>query len=112
MSELTLRFVELPKLRSGAAKLGWGQADLYELMFARLAFDEEARDAFSRFLEARGLGKPPEKQEEPQSWKLSNNETEQESFSRPWQATTWAQDREREKPSTGRITIWQMASEM
>ncbi|WP_108260460.1 hypothetical protein [Mangrovicoccus ximenensis] len=78
LSELTLRFVELPKLRSGAAKLGWGQADLYGLMFARLAFDEEAAEPFGRFLEARGLGKPPEKQEELRTWKLSSNETQQE----------------------------------
>jgi hypothetical protein len=78
LSELTLRFVELPKLRSGAAKLRWGQADLYGLMFARLAFDETAGEAFSRFLEFCGLGKPPERQEELRTWKLSNNETQQE----------------------------------
>lgn len=78
LSELTLRFVELPKLRSGAAKLGWGQADLYGLMFARLAFDEEAGEAFGRFLDARGLGKPPEDQESVRTWKLSSNRTQQE----------------------------------
>lgn len=78
LSELTLRFVELPKLRSGAAKLGWGQTDLYGLMFARLAFDEVAKEAFGRFLDARGLGKLPEKQEELRTWKLSSNKTQQE----------------------------------
>lgn len=78
LSELTLRFVELPKLRSGAAKLGWGQADLYGLMFARLAFDEEAGEAFGRFLDAGNLGKLPEKQEELRLWKLSSNEAQQE----------------------------------
>ena len=80
LSELTLRFVELPKLRSGAANLGWTQADLYGLMFARLAFDEEAGKAFGRFLESHGLGEPPEKQEELRSWKLSNNEAQQETL--------------------------------
>lgn len=78
LSELTLRFVELPKLRSGAAKLGWNQADLYGLMFARLAFDEEAGVAFGRFLKSRGLGKQPEKQEELRTWTLSNNENQQQ----------------------------------
>jgi hypothetical protein len=78
LSELTLRFVELPKLRSGAAKLGWRQSDLYGLMFARLAFDEDAGRAFGRFLKSRGLGKPPEKQEELRTWKLSNNESQQQ----------------------------------
>lgn len=78
LSELTLRFVELPKLRSGAAKLGWSQADLYGLMFARLAYDEGAKEAFGRFLDARALGRPPERQEELRSWKLSSNEAQQE----------------------------------
>lgn len=78
LSELTLRFVELPKLRSGAAKLGWGQADLYGLMFARLAFDEEVKEAFGRFLDACGLGRAPATQQEIRTWKLSSNETQQE----------------------------------
>lgn len=78
LSELTLRFVELPKLRSGAAKLAWGQADLYGLMFARLAFDKEAREAFGRFLKSLGLGELPEKQEGLRTWQLSNNESQQQ----------------------------------
>lgn len=78
LSELTLRFVELPKLRSGAAKLGWRQADLYGLMFARLAFDEVAGEAFGRLLKANGFGKMPEMQEELRTWELSSNESQQE----------------------------------
>ncbi|WP_339076663.1 hypothetical protein QQM41_06835 [Acetobacter sp. AC2005] len=78
LSELTLRFVELSKLRSGAAKLSWKQADLYGLMFARLAFDEKAKKAFGRLLEANSLGKLPGKQEELRTWKLSSDESQQE----------------------------------
>jgi len=78
LSELSLRFVELPKLRSGAAKLGWRQSDLYGLMFARLAFDEDAGEEFGRFLDHCSLGKRPEKQEELRTWKLSNNESQQQ----------------------------------
>ncbi len=78
LSELTLRFVELPKLRSGAAKLSWNQSDLYGLMFARLAFDHEAKEAFERFLESLGLGKSPAKQEDLRTWTLSSNESEQQ----------------------------------
>lgn len=78
LSELTLRFVELPKLRSGAAKLGWRQADLYGLMFARLAFDEDAKEAFGNFLKSQGLGKLPGNQEELGGWSLSNNESKQQ----------------------------------
>jgi hypothetical protein len=80
LSELTLRFVELPKLRSGAAKLGWNQTDLYGLMFSRLAFDEEARPAFARLFSSHGLGKLPEKQEELRTWKLSYSEKQQQSL--------------------------------
>jgi hypothetical protein len=78
LSELTLRFVELPKLRSGAAKLGWSRADLYGLMFARLAFNEDAREAFGSFLKTHDLGDLPDKQEELRIWKLSNNEGKQQ----------------------------------
>lgn len=74
LSELTLRFVELPKLRSGAVNLRWSQVDLYGLMFARLAFDGEAGEAFSRLLISHGLGKPPERHEELRTWRLSNDE--------------------------------------
>jgi hypothetical protein len=78
LSELTLRFVELSKLRSGAAKLAWKQADLYGLMFARLAFDEEAKESFGRFLKSQGLGKLPSEQEELRTWTLSGNESQQQ----------------------------------
>lgn len=78
LSELTLRFVELPKLRSGAARLAWSQSDLYGLMFARLAFDEEAKEAFGLLLKSIGLGKLPGKQEELREWKLSNNKAQQQ----------------------------------
>lgn len=78
LSELTLRFVELSKLRSGAAKLAWKQADLYGLMFARLAFDEDTNDAFGRLVKSCGLGTLPEEQEELRTWALSNNESQQQ----------------------------------
>ena len=78
LSELTLRFVELPKLRSGAAKLGWSRTDLYGLMFTRLAFNEDIREAFSNFLTVHALGNLPEKQEDLRFWKLSNTESKQQ----------------------------------
>lgn len=78
LSELTLRFVELPKLRSGAAKLAWKQADLYGLMFARLAFDKDAELAFKRFVKSCGLDEPPDEQEGLRNWALSNDESQQQ----------------------------------
>jgi len=47
-----LRFVELPKLRTGAVKLSWSGADLYGMLFSRLALNdnEQERLAFSEVL--------------------------------------------------------------
>ncbi|TAD88882.1 MAG: hypothetical protein EAZ99_12085 [Alphaproteobacteria bacterium] len=74
LSELNLRLVELPKLRSGSAKLDWKQADLFGLMFSRLAFDEQARGAFGRFIKLLNLGNLPEKPGNLGDWTLSKNE--------------------------------------
>lgn len=49
-----LRFVELPKQRTGAVRLTWTGADLYGLLFARLALGE-AQDPFGRLLASLGL---------------------------------------------------------
>lgn len=78
LSELTLRFAELPKLCSGAARLTWSQVDLFGLMFARLAFDEQSREAFGRFLRLLDLGNLPENQEGLRAWTLSNSEAQQQ----------------------------------
>jgi hypothetical protein len=47
-----LKFVELPKLRTGAVRLKWSQVDLYGLVFSRLALtpDPEASSAFNELL--------------------------------------------------------------
>ncbi|HEX8436559.1 hypothetical protein [Archangium sp.] len=44
-----LRFVELPKLRTGAVRLTWPGTDLYGLLFARLALGDAA-EPFERLL--------------------------------------------------------------
>lgn len=49
-----LRFVELPKLRTGAVRLTWERTDLYGLLFARLAVGQ-ASDAFARLLAAQQM---------------------------------------------------------
>ncbi|ADO75862.1 hypothetical protein [Stigmatella aurantiaca] len=49
-----LRFVELPKLRTGAVRLTWPGTDLYGLLFARLALSD-ASVSFGRLLESLGL---------------------------------------------------------
>lgn len=50
----TLRFVELPKLRSGAVRLLWSGSDLYGLFFSRLA-QGAACSAFDRLLAPLGI---------------------------------------------------------
>ncbi len=54
-----LRFVELPKLRTGAVDLKWSGTDLYGLFFTRLAktLDEKARTAYEGLLAQQGF--PP-----------------------------------------------------
>ena len=46
----SLRFVELPKLRTGAVRLEWTGTDLYGLLFARLALSTVGRDALNIML--------------------------------------------------------------
>ncbi len=52
-----LKFLELPKLRTGAVRLLWSGTDLYGLFFARLSLapTKEARDSFNRLLAAHGM---------------------------------------------------------
>lgn len=52
-----LRFVELPKLRTGAVRLQWNDTDLYGLLFSRLAMteDQTARSAFATLLKGNGI---------------------------------------------------------
>ncbi len=52
-----LRFVELPKLRTGAVRLEWAGTDLYGLLFARLALSENdgERKAFLKLARQHGV---------------------------------------------------------
>lgn len=52
-----LRFVELPKLRTGAVRLHWTNTDLYGLLFSRMALSENqaSRNAFSILLKSLGI---------------------------------------------------------
>lgn len=75
LDELNLRFVELSKLRAGAAHLDWEQADLFGMMFARLAFHEEAEvvQGFLGLLSELSLPAPPAGREGLQDWALSHD---------------------------------------
>ena len=75
-----LRFVELPKLRSGAVRLEWSATDLYGLFFARLALsadDEDAR-AFERAIGHLGLRSADRQMILTRRWSLASESTDQQ----------------------------------
>jgi hypothetical protein len=79
MRDLGLRFVELPKLVSGATNLNWGGVDLYGMLFARLgAIDELAtRKSFLNLLNAEGVRPPPKTLKQLRGWSLSHSSAAQ-----------------------------------
>jgi hypothetical protein len=75
MRDLGLRFVELPKLISGATNLDWGGVDLYGMLFARLGAIDEAttKKAFLNLLNVEGVTPPPKTLKRLRSWPLSHS---------------------------------------
>jgi hypothetical protein len=74
-----LRFVELPKLRTGAVRLTWTPTDLYGLLYARiaLAVPVEAQKAFGRLLALCAIAKATRAQILAREWPLSHDAGEQ-----------------------------------
>jgi hypothetical protein len=74
-----LRFVELPKLRTGAVRLSWSGPDLYGLLFARLVLapDHDARAAFRKVLKVHRISSATRDEVLSRQWSLSHDATEQ-----------------------------------
>ena len=72
-----LRFVELPKLRTGAVRLTWSGTDLYGLLFARLSLGA-AQDSFGRLLSSLGLRAGSRDQILTRQWSLAQDVTHQQ----------------------------------
>ena len=73
LNDESLRFVELPKLRSGRVELEWRQIDLYGLLFWQLASLPElpnAVDSFRRLVEDAGIVTPPDLSQRRRNWPL------------------------------------------
>jgi hypothetical protein len=72
--DLGLRFVELPKLLSGATNLRWSGPDLYGMLFAKLgtANDLECRAAFLRLLSESDIPAVPDSLRKLRHWPLAN----------------------------------------
>ena len=57
LNDDSLRFVELPKLKSARVELEWTQEELYGLLFSRLAYEAQSPD-FSSLCNQLGVGRP------------------------------------------------------
>lgn len=85
-----LRFVELPKLRTGAVRLTWSGQDLYGLLFARLvlAADNGSRAAFRKMLQEHRIPDATRDDVLSRRWSLSHDVKEQarvmEAFAGPY----------------------------
>lgn len=73
IEDLGLRFIELPKLISGATTLVWTPTNLYGMFFSRLATSDApgARLAFDKVLESCSLPLPPADTKDLRKWRLS-----------------------------------------
>lgn len=58
LDDETLKFVELPKLRSGRVELEWGQVDLYGLLYWRLSNTSSVSSSFRSLVEDAGSTTP------------------------------------------------------
>ena len=70
-----LRFIELPKLRTGAVQLAWSKTDLYGLLYARLALalDVAAAAAFGKLLASLNIAKPDRNAILARRWPLAHS---------------------------------------
>lgn len=71
-----IRFVELPKLQTGAVRLTWSGTDLYGLLFARLLLGP-AQNSFSSLLASNNLRSASRNEILTRKWPLGNLEVQQ-----------------------------------
>lgn len=73
----SLRFVEIPKLRTGAVRLAWSGTDLYGLLFARLALSHESSDAFKQLLSQLAIPVADREEILKRKWRLATDAKKQ-----------------------------------
>ncbi|MFC7540383.1 hypothetical protein ACFQU2_14170 [Siccirubricoccus deserti] len=73
LNDEQLRFVELPKLRSGRVELNWSRSDLYGLLFTRLAEAEQkaGEKDFEALCRQTGYPVPDTNAERLRKWELA-----------------------------------------
>ncbi|MFH0133254.1 hypothetical protein ACGLHS_23795 [Variovorax sp. VaC1] len=74
-----LRFIELPKLRTGAIRLNWSKSDLYGLLYARLILSNVStgRLAFTKLLKELGIAPAQQNAILARQWSLAHKEAAQ-----------------------------------
>jgi hypothetical protein len=80
LNDESLRFVELPKLRSGRVELEWGQVDLYGLLFWRLGEatgDPLAQTSFLSLVSLAGISTPSDPVQRRRRWQLLTDRSAQ-----------------------------------
>lgn len=80
-----LKFVELPKLRSGRVELNWTRVDLYGLLFSRLAEAEQVSDSkeFAKLCDLAGYTVPHTNADRIRRWEVAWNEDAQRRLLEP-----------------------------
>lgn len=79
LNDESLRFVELPKLKSGRVELNWKRVDLYGLLYSRMAEAEQRMggDQFNKLAVEEGSPLPHDEATRLRSWRLARDETAQ-----------------------------------
>lgn len=74
-----LRFIELPKLRTGAVRLIWSGTDLYGMLYARLALtsDMPVKQSFEKLLKIHSILVPDRETVLSRKWSLCNQPEQQ-----------------------------------
>ncbi len=92
LNDESLRFVEMPKLRSSRVQLEWNQVELYGLLFSRLAF-ECKNEAFIKLSNKIGCPLPLKDFKKRNSWSLSHDKNSQKKimsyFAGPYMGTNY-----------------------
>lgn len=77
LDDETLKFVELPKLRSGRVELEWGQTDLYGLLYWRIFGSQNATDNFRTLVGDAGISIPADALKKQRRWTLLSDRNAQ-----------------------------------
>jgi hypothetical protein len=70
LEDENLRFVELPKLKSGRVELEWGQVDLYGMLFWQLSNQSSGIESFRSLVEEAGIAIPSDVLQRRRYWPL------------------------------------------